>query len=157
MSFGSNSRLVARTGTSRSTWGRSHTTQQRPSTTWCVIATSVRVRPHSGWRGSTTVMVCSGDTLCSIGVVIWLGFADASGARDEHIVSIMDPLTGGEAQHEGFIEPTRVTIVDILKAGTQPQLGLPQAGREPAITSGRHLTIDQQAQTFFETERLALR
>src|SRR6266404_2042940 len=91
MSFGSNSRLVARTGTSRSTWGRSHTTQQRPSTTWCVIATSVRVRPHSGWRGSTTVMVGSGDTLCSIGVVIWLGFANARLAAEQDHLPLSRP------------------------------------------------------------------
>jgi hypothetical protein len=50
-----------------------------------------------------------------------------------------------------------VTIVNILKAGMQPQLGLPQARREPTVTSDGHLAIDQEAQTFFETERLALR
>ena len=70
---------------------------------------------------------------------------------------LVDPLAGSEAEDEGFIEPARVTIVDILQAGTQPQLGLTQAGREPAVTSGRHLAIDQQAQAFFETECLALR
>jgi hypothetical protein len=70
---------------------------------------------------------------------------------------LMDPLAGCQAQHQGFIEPTRVTIVDILNTRTQPQLGLSQAGGKPAVTSDRHLTIDQQAQTFFETERLALR
>jgi hypothetical protein len=86
-----------------------------------------------------------------------LGFANASGARDEHIVPIMDPLAGGQAEHERFIKPARVTIVDILTPGTQPQLGLPQARREPTVTSDGHLAIDQEAQTFFETERLALR
>ena len=50
-----------------------------------------------------------------------------------------------------------MTIVNILNAGTQPQLGLPQARREPPVTSDGHLAIDQEAQTFFETERLALR
>jgi hypothetical protein len=86
-----------------------------------------------------------------------LGFANAGGARDEHIVPIMDPLAGGQAEHERFIKPARVTIVDILTPGTQPQLGLPQARREPTVTSDGHLAIDQEAQTFFETERLALR
>jgi hypothetical protein len=69
----------------------------------------------------------------------------------------MDPLAGGQAEHERFIEPARVTIVNILNAGTQPQLGLSQARREPTVTSDGHLAIDQEAQTFFETERLALR
>src|SRR5262249_33213769 len=44
-----------------------------------------------------------------------------------------------------------------LRAGTEPQLGLPQARREPTVTAYRHLAIDEQAQAFFETERLALR
>jgi hypothetical protein len=84
-------------------------------------------------------------------------FPNAGGARDEHIVPIMNPLAGGQAEHERFIEPARVTIVNILNAGTQPQLGLSQASREPPVTSDGHLAIDQEAQTFFETERLALR
>jgi hypothetical protein len=66
-------------------------------------------------------------------------------------------LTGGQAEQEGFIEATRVTIVDILKAGTQSQLRLPQARRAPAVTPGGQLAIDEPAQAFFETERLALR
>jgi hypothetical protein len=72
-------------------------------------------------------------------------------------VPIVDPLTGGQAKQEGFIESTRVTIVDILKAGTQSQLRLPQASGKPAVTPGGHLAIDEQPQAFFETERLALR
>jgi len=102
-------------------------------------------------------MVCSEDNLRLTGVVTWLGFPNAGRARDEHIVPIMDPLAGGQAEHERFIEPARVTIVNILQAGTQPQLGLPQARREPTVTSDGHLAIDQEAQTLFETERLALR
>ena len=70
------------------------------------------------------------------------GFADARGARDEHMVPLVDPLARGQAEHEGFIKPTRVTLVQILKAGTESQLGLPQAGREPAVTSDRHLAIN---------------
>jgi hypothetical protein len=69
----------------------------------------------------------------------------------------VDPLTGSQAKQEGFIEATRVTIVDILQAGTQAQLCLPQAGGEPAVTPDGHLAIDEQSQAFFETERLALR
>ena len=103
------------------------------------------------------MMICSEDNLRLTGVITWLGFADAGGARDEHIVPIMDPLAGGQAEHERFIEPARVTLVTILQAGPQPQLGLPQASREPTVTSDGHLAIDQEAQTFFETERLALR
>jgi hypothetical protein len=79
------------------------------------------------------------------------------GARDVHIVPIMDPLAGDQAEHERFIEPVRGTRVTILSAGLQPQLGLPQARREPTVTSNGHLAIDQEAQTFIETERLALR
>jgi hypothetical protein len=86
-----------------------------------------------------------------------LGFPDARGARDEHIVSLVDPLAGGQAEHQGFIESARVTVVDILNTGAQPQLGLPQAGREPAVTADRHLAIDEQTEAFFETERLTLR
>jgi hypothetical protein len=44
------------------------------------------------------------------------GVADAGGAGDEHMVALVDPLAGDQAQHEGFIEPTRVTIIDILSA-----------------------------------------
>src|SRR5882724_10026534 len=47
------------------------------------------------------------------------GFPTARWARDEHIVPIVDPWTGGQAKQEGFIESTRVPIVDILQAGTQ--------------------------------------
>jgi len=73
------------------------------------------------------------------------------------MVPIVDPLTGRQAKQEGFIESTRVSIIDILQAGTQAQLRLPHAGGEPAVTPDGHLTIDEQAQAFFETERLALR
>src|SRR6266705_788071 len=157
MSLGSKAKWVACRGMSRSSWGRSHTTQQRPKRASYVMATSGNVCPQRGCRGSRTVMVCSGDTLCPKGVVPWLRFSNARGAGDEHIVPLVDPLARGQAEHEGFIKPTRVTIVKVLQAGTQPQLGLPQAGGEPAVTSDRHLAIDQQAQAFFETERLALR
>src|SRR5215510_4508663 len=98
------------------------------------------------------VMVCSGATLCPIEVVTWLGFPNARWARDEHIMPLADPLTRGQAQQQGFIESTRVTIVDILQAGTQSQLRLSQAGGEPAVTPGGQLAIDEQPQAFFERE-----
>jgi len=72
-------------------------------------------------------------------------------------VPIVEPLTGSQAQQEGFIEATRVSIVASLQAGTQAQLRLPQAGGEPAVTPDGPLAIDEQPQAFFETERLALR
>jgi len=81
--------------------------------------------PHRGCRGSTTVTTASEQTLSVRGVVRWAGFPTARGARDEHIVSLVDPLTGSQAQQEGCIEATRVSIVDILQAGTQAQLRLP--------------------------------
>jgi len=65
-------------------------------------------------------MVCSEDNLRLTGVVTWLGFPNARGAGDEHIVPLVDPLARGQAEHEGFIKPPRVTIVKILKTGAQP-------------------------------------
>ena len=47
-------------------------------------------------------------------------FPNARGAGDEHIVPLVDPLARGQAEHEGFIKPPRVTIVKILKTGAQP-------------------------------------
>ena len=85
------------------------------------------------------------------------GVADAGGAGDEHIVALVDPLARDQAQQEGFIEPTRVTIVDLLSAGTQPQRGLAHTRGEPAVTSDRHLAIDEQPQACFEAARLTLR
>jgi len=85
------------------------------------------------------------------------GFPAACRARHEHSVSIVDPWTGSPAQQEGCIESPRVSRVDILKPGTQSQLRLPQARREPAVTPDGHLAIDQQAQAFFDTACLACR
>src|SRR2546427_4968256 len=90
MVVGSKAKLVACTGTHRSTLGRSRTTQQRPSCAWDVIATSGRVRPHSGCRGSRTVMVCSGATLCPTGVVTWLGFSHAAAAQIDEVGLVFD-------------------------------------------------------------------
>ena len=96
-------------------------------------------------------MVCSEDNLRLTGVVTWLGFADACGARDEHVMPIVDPLTGGQAEHQRLIQPAWVAIVDILDTGALPQLRLVQAGLQPAVLPGGDLPIDQQAQAFFET------
>src|SRR5690242_14382863 len=84
------------------------------------------------------------------------GFPTACRARDEDIVPLVDPLTGGQAQQEGFIEAPWMPIVDVLEAGTQAQLRLSQAGGEPALAPSGHLAIDEQPQAFFKTERLAL-
>src|SRR5579875_3232981 len=67
---------------------RIHTMQQRPRWEELAMPTHGRVRPKSGWRGSTTVTVSSGaGMMSSIGVVSWSGFADARRA-EEHDVGL---------------------------------------------------------------------
>ena len=100
-------------------------------------------------------MVCSGDTLCPRGVVPWLRFPKPGRAGDKYIMPLVDPVARRQAEHDGFIEPTGVTIVEIFETGAHPQLGLPQAGRETTVTPECQLAIDQQAQAFFEAEGLA--
>ena len=92
MSLGSKAKWVACKGMSRSSWGRSHTTQQRPKRASYVIATSGNVCPQRGCRGSRTVMVCSGDTLCPRGVVPWLRFPQAYPPEQDEVGFGLDKL-----------------------------------------------------------------
>src|SRR5437870_10154363 len=92
MSLGSKAKWVACRGMSRSSWGRSHTTQQRPKRASYVMATSGNVCPQRGCRGSRTVMVCSGDTLCPRGVVAWLRFAQAHTAEQDEVGFVFDNI-----------------------------------------------------------------
>src|SRR6266700_5013785 len=50
------------------------------------MPTQGRVRPKSGWRGSTTVTVSSGaGMISSIGVVSWSSVPDSGGSQKDHI------------------------------------------------------------------------
>src|SRR5215470_18009263 len=144
-------RFVAIRGIWRSRPSGDQTMQQGPTSGRMIVPRRGNDWPHSGCRGSMTETMGSEHVDLVRGVVTWVGFPATRRARDEHMVSLADPLTGRQAQQEGFIEATRVTIVDILKAGTQAQLRLSQAGGEPAVTPGGQLAIDEQPQAFFET------
>src|SRR5262245_18132923 len=111
MSLGSKAKWVACKGMSRSSWGRSHTTQQRPKRASYVIATSGNVCPQRGCRGSRTVMVCSGDTLCPRGVVPWLRFPQAAAAQQDQVGFVLDTCQAEvvldlETVHPGRPVPT---------------------------------------------------
>src|SRR5215831_1508956 len=56
------------------------------------------------------------------------GCPTARRARDEPMVPLVAPVTGGPAQPAGFIESPRVPRVDLLQGGTPWQRSLPQAG-----------------------------
>ena len=43
-------------------------------------------------------------------------------------------------------------VVDILKVSLETELGLTQTGLETSVAAFGHFTVDQQPQTFFETE-----
>src|SRR5690349_6720425 len=60
--------------------------QQRPRWEELAIPTHGRVRPKSGWRGSTTVTVSSGaGMMSSIGVVSWSGFSCSRRAEKHEV------------------------------------------------------------------------
>src|SRR3977135_4259086 len=69
------------------------------------MPTSVRVRPHSGCRGSMTVMVWSGDNLWPMGVVPWLGSAPA-GADARH--GLGQTLAAADARHGRWPDGARL-------------------------------------------------
>src|SRR6266487_279063 len=118
--LGLNSRLVAETGTWRSTVGRIHTMQQRPRCEELVMPTHGRVRPKSGWRGSTTVTVSSGaGMISSIGVVSWSSVSNATGTNEENILmcrqeaslrELQDPNLG-DARHLGKVKVLQAFLV----------------------------------------------
>ena len=153
MSLGSKAKWVACRGMSRSSWGRSHTTQQRPKRASYVMATSGNVCPQRGCRGSRTVMVCSGDTLCPRGVVPWLRFSNARRAGDQDVMPLSYPLAGGETDHHRLVQSPGMPIVDIFDAGRLTQFRLPQAGGESTGVPFRKFTVDQKSEAFLKAER----
>ena len=78
------------------------------------------------------------------------GFANACRAGDQHVMPIAYPLACRQTEHQRFVQPAGVAIIDILDTGGLPELGLMQTGLQPAILSGGTLPIHQQSEAFFE-------
>jgi hypothetical protein len=63
------------------------------------------------------------------------------------------PLAGGQAPHEGLVEPAGRAEVEILDAGLRElQLGGLQPLQLPAVLASGPLGVDQQAEPFGEGE-----
>jgi len=72
--------------------------QQGPTSGRMIVPRRGNDWPHSGCRGSMTETMGSEHVGLVRGVVTWVGFADARGARDQYVVAVVDPLARGQAE-----------------------------------------------------------
>ena len=79
-------------------------------------------------------------------------FAHARWPRDQYVVPGSNPRARRSGRHQGFVQPTRLAIVEVFETGRLPQFGLAQAGGEAAVLALRELTIDEEPEAFFKAE-----
>ncbi len=61
-----------------------------------------------------SVMVCSGDTLCPTGVVIWLGFAQADAAEEDEVGLVLDKRQAEVVLHLEAVHPGGPVPAELL-------------------------------------------
>ena len=85
------------------------------------------------------------------------GLADAGGSGDEDVEAFAPPPCGGEGADEGLVEAPGVSEVDVLDAGVGvSQLGASQSAGHAAVVAQGEFAVGEQAEAFFERERLVL-
>jgi len=80
------------------------------------------------------------------------GFANTRRAGDEHVVTIPHPLARDETGHQGLVQSTRMTRVNIFDAGRLAQLGLPQPRGQSTVFTLGELAVDQEPEALLEAE-----
>src|ERR1035441_3254785 len=79
--------------------------------------------------------------------------AHASRTQYENVLVLADPgRVFCQSTHYRLVQATRRTIVDVLHAGRSPQLGRFQSSRQRLVLAPTPLLIDQQSESFKETQ-----
>ena len=80
------------------------------------------------------------------------GFAYSCRTRDEKILVAADPLTGGEAEDEGFFDSSRGSVVEILQGGLKFEFCVLEEAFETFVLLPDPLAIGQHGKAFLERE-----
>ena len=80
------------------------------------------------------------------------GFANACGARDEKVLVVADPVTGGKAQDHRFFHSSGGSVVDVLDTGLKLEFCIFEEAFETFVFLPAPLALDQHPKTFFEGE-----
>jgi hypothetical protein len=120
--------------------------------TVCVREGEIR-QETAGTRVVDTAPVSTG-SLCEGACQV--GLADAGWSRDEAVLTVADPLAGGQSEQDGAVQATGLPQVDVLHDGGLAQVGHLESDGEAAVVTVRGFSVDEQAQPLLEGEVGAL-
>ena len=81
-----------------------------------------------------------------------VGLAGTGRAADEHRLAVPDPLPGGEAEHEGPVQPAGGLEVQVLDGGVEVESGVALETHVAALLPFGPLAFEEQGEAVVEGE-----
>ncbi len=117
--------------------------------------------------GDGEVLEEAGDAEVEDGVALAAGFVawgagqvaltGAGGPGDDDVVVLAHPVAADQGQHEGFVQPAGVSVIDIFDGSGLAQVGALEPGLEAAILLLGVLGVHQEAKAFVKAQGIAFR
>ena len=83
-----------------------------------------------------------------------ISLAGAGGSGDERDLMLSDPFAAGEPKHDGLVEASGGSEVDVLDGSIEPELGELQKPPEPTVLAFRGLAVEEHGEPVLEGEGL---